>query len=69
MRLPGTLHAVRHERLDRGGLTCCSRRRKEIPRFSSAVRSVSLVATCTGFPDSRSNQAFSWSGVVVMYLP
>lgn len=69
MRLPGALHAVRYERLDRGGLTCCSRRRKDIPRFSSAVRSVSLVATCTGFPDSRSNQAFSWSGVVVMYLP
>jgi hypothetical protein len=45
-----------------------SRRTKANPRFSSAARSVSSVATCTGLPDSLPSQAFNSSGVVVTNL-
>jgi hypothetical protein len=40
----------------RGG---SSRRMNERPRFSSAVRSVLSVATCTGLPDSCPSQRFN----------
>jgi hypothetical protein len=46
-----------------------SRRTNESPRFSSAVRSVFSVATCTGLPDSFPSQALSSSGVVSTYRP
>jgi len=46
-----------------------SRRTNESPRFSSAVRSVLSVATCTGFPDSFPSQAFSSWGVVLTNRP
>ena len=39
-------------------------RTNESPRFNSAVKSVSSVATCTGLPDSFPSQALSSSGVV-----
>ena len=45
------------------------RRTNNIPRLSSAVRSVLSVATCTGFPDSRLSHWFSSSAVVVTYRP
>jgi hypothetical protein len=46
-----------------------SRRTNESPRFNSAVKSVSSVATCTGLPDSFPSQALSSSGVVSTYRP
>ena len=46
-----------------------SARTNDKPRFSSAVRSVLAVATCTGLPDSLPSQAFNSSGVVVTKRP
>src|SRR5579864_9304359 len=46
-----------------------SRRKNERPRFNSAVRSVSAVATCTGLPDSFPSHAFNSVGVVVTKRP
>jgi hypothetical protein len=46
-----------------------SRRTNARPRFSSAARSVSSVATCTDLPDSLPSHAFNSSGVVVTNRP
>ena len=44
-------------------------RANDSPRLSSAVRSDSSVATCTGLPDSLPSQEFSSSEVVAMKRP